>query len=243
MKKSLVVISALMIFGFHSAVAQINNVAVISVWANRSVDASEFGGLSMAIEHLSKDDNFKLDHLLARVHDELFTAYAKEFPFKLIDEKTILETDGYNGIMDNVTLKFQEWQVTTYGDYLAVESRSPIRNTNAIEDALKLYKDADGVMVVILDYKLKKKQEMMGFGTAVVEAYVNIQLFNKEGKSILKIKERAESDDKFKFAMGGGVFETDEIQKLCDQSTTNLLKDMYDILPKRLAKMKKRMAK
>lgn len=234
---------ALFIFGLHSAIAQINNVAVISVWANRDIDASDFQGLTMAIENLSRNDNFKLDSMLAKVHDELFSAYAEEFPFKLMDEQLVLENDGYTGLLDNVKLEVSDWQATIYGEYLAVESRSPKRNRNAIEDALKLYKDADGVMIVILHYRLKKKTENVEFGTAVVEAYVNIQLFDKDEKLVLKIKERAESNDTFKFDIGGEVFEVEIIQKLCEQSTNNLLRTMYEILPVRLEKMKKKMAK
>ena len=243
MKKIILIITTLLIISFQSAFAQIDSVAVISVWANRSIDASDFQGLSMAIENLSRNENFKLDSMLSKVHDELFDAYAKEFPFKLMDEKEVLDNDDYSQILENTTLKLSEWQVSAYENYLAIESRSPVRNKKAITNALQLFKKADGVMIVILHYRLKKKTEIVGFGTAVVEAYVNIQLFDRDGKSVLKIKERAESNETFKFALGGEVFEVEEIQKLCEQSTTNLLKDMYEILPKRLIKMKKKISK
>lgn len=226
-------------------IAQMNKAAIVSVYGLREINADEFGGLTKLMSDLSQDGNFKIDTLVTDFYNKLYNEFSKSFPFELIPEEEVLNREGYANILDNTSeqFKYKDYQVTLPEDrpYKPILSFGIIANNKAIENAIALFPEADGVMIAYLSYSLVKETEIMGFGTATVRAYINLKLHDKNNKVVLKLKEGAKSNKKIKFALGGSVFEAEEMQALCKEATENLLKDMEKELPKSLAKMAKKL--
>lgn len=225
--------------------AQINKVAIVSVYGLREINADDFGGLTKTMSTLSQDGNFQIDSLVTDFYTKLYTEFAQSFPFSIMPEEEVLSNPQYATILDNTAeqFKFQDYQVTTPEDrpYKPIMSFGLVVNNKAIESALAAFPEADGVMIAYISYSLVKESEIMGFGTAKIRAYINLKLHDRNNKVVLKLKEGAKSDKQIRFALGGSVFEAKEMQALCKEATANLLKDMEKELPKSLAKMAKKL--
>ncbi|MFQ3575863.1 MAG: hypothetical protein SNJ77_05445 [Cytophagales bacterium] len=69
-----------------------------------------------------------------------------------------------------------------------------------------------------------------------------MQLYNKEGKSIFRLKDWSKSNSSVT-AVDGYVTDPAKIKKMVDEATDNLMVDLEKKLPKSLNKMAKKLAK
>ena len=242
MKK--ITLAICLLFFITSAFAQqIKNVALLSIFANREIEAPGFNGLATMIETLSKDKNFQLDSISARYYEKFKSAIAPKMPFSLISGTDVYDKPGYQNLLDPYTVKYADSQVTKVEKYLAVTGTGLFKNVEAIKKSFTLLGNPDAVIITNIQFELVKQMEMMGVGTAKIYGYAYIRIFNKDGDVIFKLNSKGKSKDDISFAFGGDMFDTSQMQKLANQSFENLLVDIDNDMPKQIEKMKKKLSK
>ena len=73
-------------------------VALTSFWVSKHIgfeDLNGTAGMIAAIASLSEDSNFNLQPVLDNFYNTFTKDYAKQFPFELMDEKDVIETEAY----------------------------------------------------------------------------------------------------------------------------------------------------
>jgi hypothetical protein len=246
MKKTLFLL--LILFSVQ-AFSQKKKVAVTTFYVDKHIDFSGLDGaarMAASIASLAENPNFDLKSVLNNFHTVFFNDYAKQFPFDLMAEESVIGKDQYK----NYESKFGE---TADADksklmqkYIVQDGYKPLMETLAKKEKrneirmLEIFKnDADGVMFVYMSYSFVKKFAVGGTGTAGIRAHAHIKLWNKEGKKVFSINESAVSDKTVAMVNGIPLTTPDKILPLCEDASQVLLKD----LNKRLEKIAKKSAK
>ncbi len=233
-------------FFVSEGISQVQKSALISVYSNREISKGDFGnGISAAVEALADDSVFDLTQITETFYNKLKNEFIPKFDFSVIYGEEVWGVEGYSNLLEDsgTIFKMGDNSINKVEEYLPIMGAGLIKNKKAIELSFDLYEDVDAVMTAFLTFELDKKAELLGFGTAKVKARCYVRIFNSEGKKIFKLSESGDSDDKFKFAMGGSLFETSEIQNLVEQATKNLFKEMDSSFGKKIAKMNKKLKK
>ena len=106
---------------------------------------------------------------------------------------------------------------------------------------LELFEEeADGVMFINLSFALQPKVAVGGMGTAAVAAYMNITLYNEEGKKVFNFTEYATAKKTIAMVKGVPVLDIDKIKPLCEDAAANLMTDMEKKMPKLAKKVAKK---
>lgn len=230
------------------------NVAAVSLFAQKKVALVTFycdkkiggTGLGTAAESLIKDPSFNLQPLVDKSYTRFVNEFAKDFPFAIIDNATVVATPGYKEyhsymLMDTAKTvnKLVGIQyvvaanlIYAYGDnqgLLKEEKRDPC-------NLAKLFPDVDGLLFVSMDYEFEPR--LMG-AAAGVRAYFNMFLYDKKCDRVFKIRESAPSKSKVVAVGGIPVMDPKKIQPMCEDATEQLFEDLKD----RLAKIIKKSAK
>ena len=92
-----------------SAFAQKKKVAVVTFYANKMVEFNDLGAgydfLLQDILKLRDDPNFNLAPMLQNYHDNFFNDYSKAFPFELLPETEILNSEAYQNFTPKYDVK------------------------------------------------------------------------------------------------------------------------------------------
>jgi hypothetical protein len=252
MKKTyLLTTLAIVCLGLFKAHAQLNKVALISVYGNRNLSDNP---LEKAMnEQLLNDSSFNLMPFVEKfctiINDDLL----KEFPFPFVPKEEVINAPGYKELekytregTKGSTYDIAEGKVPIYNvakGYIPIASFGIVDDVAAIKKAFEvLPADVDGVMIAFLSFDLVDQAGAMGITVKKVRAYVNIKIFNREGKRIFKLKEY-ETSDKGMVAVAGFVAETKKIMPHIKDASEQLYEAMKKKLPKSLAKLAKKIAK
>ena len=167
------------------------------ILVDKHIGFEQLGGnavaITAAIASLLEDPRFNLQPVLDNFYNTFTKDYAKQFPFELMDEKDVIETEAYQnyetrwgeGNDKDRSLLFQRY-LTAEGYKPMMESlRNKGEKSNTMQ-MLKMFPEADGVMFVSMGYDFVKKAVPF---TAGVQAYIKIKLWNKEGKRVFVIHE------------------------------------------------------
>lgn len=223
--------------------SQKKKVAVVTFYANKVID---FTALDIGSEELIKDvldlredPNFNLTPLLEKFHTNFFEDYAKEFPFELLPEATVLESEKYKNFQPKYELSnYDAKNYLVYDGYKYVYEGF---NGKYNEEGLaKLFADeADGVLFVYINFGFEK-----GFGignnmTLKMMAFARMALYNKTGEKVFVINESERSKKTGVMIKGIPVMKPEKILPMCDSALTELMGD----LKKRIAKITAKSAK
>jgi len=212
-------------------------IAVVSVWCNKEIKMGEFTGLGSAISKLSQDEeNFNLQSIVDDLRDKTFNEYSKNLAYDVIAEEKVLKAEGYNKdkIMEGSKLKLGKNYITPEG-YFAIGGW----NKKAVRNCFQVIEGLEGVMIVSVDFELIKIAQIAGFGTAKVKANVQVKIFDKDGKGLMKVYKFASSQNKIKFSLGG-VFDAKQIKPLCLEATNAAIAKVDKTIMKKTAKKAKK---
>lgn len=236
MKKSFLILS---LFCIASAFAQetVNKAAIISIFGDKQVTG---GGLAFTVvlEKLAKDTTFALISSINKFEDKLNKSLLPEFPFPFLTKEEVVKNTDYsqlarenaNGLMSLYLIPANDYHIITQTE------------KEKIRKAFEIYKDVDAVALCYLTFEIYDEVGAMGLSAQKVRAYVNMQMFNKEGKNIFKLRDWSKSNTSV-MAVGGIMTDLDKIKKMVEEATDNLIIDMEKKLPKSLNKMAKKLAK
>lgn len=242
---------AIFICGMTYAHAQLNKVALISVYGNRSLSDNP---LEKAMnEKLLKDSSFNLMPFVERFCTIINTDLLKEFPFAFVPKEEVINAPGYKDLvkytsrgMRDSAYTIDQGFVSPYNvaqGYIPIASFGIYNDVEAIKKAFEvLPPDVDGVMIAYLSYSFYDQVGAMGIAVKKVRAYVNLKIFNREGKRIFKLTEYETSSNGVA-AFGGFVAETKKIMPYLTDASDQLFDAMKKKLPKSLAKMAKKISK
>jgi len=104
------------------------------------------------------------------------------------------------------------------------------------KNTIAAFPDVDGIMMIGIDYKLVKTGiQVMGFGTAKIQATVTLKIVDRKAKKMFKVFAVSKSEENLKFALGG-VFDTEELMPLVVDATEQVLTKMDGKIVKKNAK-------
>lgn len=225
--------------------SQKKKVAVVTFYANKVID---FTALDIGSEELIKDvldlrenPNFNLSPMLEKFHTNFFEEYSKEFPFELLPEKTVVESEKYKNFQPKFELdKYDSKNYLVYDGYKYVYEGF---NGKYNEEGLaKLFAgEADGVMFVYINFAFEK-----GFGignnmTLKMRATARMALYNKTGEKVFAINENERSKKTGVMIKGIPVLTPEKILPMCDSALTELMGDLKKRITKIVAKSEKKL--
>jgi len=193
-------------------VARVENAALLTVTCDRRVDTSDFQGLAALANKLAQDEQFHLKPIAVKLRDDIFQRYAQGFPFALLEEQAVIGSSAYK------SLAAEEFEINrlfyeTPDGYSAL----PLGDKEAFARIVAAFPDAQAFMACSAYFKLTKMFQIIGFGTARVDAFVTIAAYDRDRKVILRKTSYGSSADSIQFALGG-VFDASQVQPLCIQA-------------------------
>ncbi|MEO7990565.1 MAG: hypothetical protein ABI663_13550 [Chryseolinea sp.] len=224
-----------------TASAQINKAALISVFGDRNLSDNPLD--TKIYEAIMKDTAFNLTPIVNKFDKTIREKFLPQFPFPFLAKDEVVKAQGYAELKELTRWAKDNWYSTPADSYVPIAAFGVADDTDAIKKSFEVVQQGvDGVMIAYVSFNI---YDAGGFGPMAkkkVYAYVNLKIFNKEGKRIFKLKERASSDEGV-LAVGGIITDFGKLKPMIASAADNLLKDMEDKLAKSLAKMTKQMDK
>jgi hypothetical protein len=220
-------------------------VAVTTFWVSKHIGFEELGGIGVAaaVASLCDDPNFNLQPVLDNFYNTFTNVYAKEFPFDLLPEDSVLNNEEYKAYEGRFDEANDEDRAKLFQRFLSAKTYTPLKESLISGDKsnqmqmVQMFKDeADGIMFVSMGYDFVKKP--LPF-TAGIRAYVRIKIWNKEGKRVLTINEYGTSTKTVGIVAGIPIMDVDKLLPLCESASEKLVKD----LEKKIGKVSKKCAK
>jgi hypothetical protein len=253
MKKIFFLFLGIFVLTWMPVSGQNKRVAVVTFFVDKYIDASKItaDARNMNTEQTMRDDpNFDLRPLLNDFYDTFTKKYAKEFPFKLVDEKEVTGNPAYqaynglDGIEDQDSIDFYEEAIhdrfiSIDGYKVFLSGGNLLRSWRTEAQMMKIFNDVDGLLFVYMSYGYEPKVSIGGMGNAGIRAYMHMDLFNKDAKKVFKLEEHATSKKGVPLINGVPIMTTAKVLPLCANATEILLKDMTKELPKLVKKINK----
>ena len=192
---------------------QVQKVALVSVYADKRVNMNDFGGLAAMVSALVQDEKFRLEPIVNAVKNRVLTEYSKHMPFEFLPEDDIIRKDRYMNLEGMDTGLSLKHFVATPPGYLGLG----YLNVTAFDKLTVAIPDADAMVYVWTNFILKKEFELLGIGTARVQATVTLAVKNRDGKEVMSIFQIGESVGVLEFALGG-VFDATRLLPMCDEA-------------------------
>jgi hypothetical protein len=222
--------------------AQDKKIALVTFYSDKKIGGT---GLGTASESLINDPSFNLKPLVDKSYERFVNEFAKDFPFKLIDNNEIVGNAEYKSYRSKFLAdttkginKLSGIQYVTAKDLIFAYGDNPglVKEENRDQcNFMKIFPNADGTMFVVMDYEFESR--MMGLG-AGIKASLNIFMYDKKCDKVFRIRESAPSKGKVPAVAGIPVMDPKKIQPLCQDATDEL----FDDLKGRLAKIVKKSA-
>jgi hypothetical protein len=219
------------------------------LYVDKYLDVSGLDGvaaLASVIATLAKDERFDLTSVLNTFHDDFFNNYAGQFNFNIVPEDQIVGSEKYKTYESKFGESEQDGErlrdgSIPYGDYqVLLPNALKKENSNKMRMLELFEEETDGVMFITLSFALQPKVAVGGMGTAGVAAYMNITLFDEEGKKVFNFTEYATAKKSIPLIKGVPVLDLDKIKPLCEDAAANLMADMTKKMPKLIKKVTKK---
>jgi hypothetical protein len=226
--------------------APIDKVAVVAVGANKYIDMEEFGLGQNIMAELAKDDEFDVTPAVTSTHRFVFGDFRTRLPFELLDEKRIVPAERYQAFVAFPASPFKDLQARHFvGARVGNHAYKPVLTSwiASIGIGVKERRDrlfatvpdeADAIMLVHVSYKLDKEASMFGAGMARIIAYLQADIVDRKGRTVLSVVRNATSRDQVEFAFNS-VVSPKKIQPLCLDATDQALRAMDAYLRAELA--------
>jgi hypothetical protein len=237
--KTLLLLLTILVSG--AASAQIQKGALISVFGDRNLSDDPMD--TKIYEVLMKDTSFNLKPIVNKFDMTIREKFLPQFPFTFLTKEQVINAEGYTDLRQLTRWATDDWQTTSAEKYVPIAAFGIADDTKAIQKSFEIVGNGvDGVMIAYISFNIYDAGGIGPMAKKKVYAYVNLKIFNKEGKRIFKLKERA-SSDKGVLAVAGIITDVKKVMPMIESAATNLFADMEAKLPKSLAKMTKAMDK
>ncbi len=247
------------------AFGQKKTVALTTLSTSRYIDFSDATsnvGVTAAIAALKKDEAFDLTPSLEMVHNSFFKDLKKVFPFKMMDEKSVLANSEYQKF-DYTT------QLFTKKDGEVAEGKAKENSAKRTADAIMVYpeykwmthvnkisadrfrpelsmveifkNDAQGVMFIEVDYSfVENSLNIGGITTASIQATISFTLYDNNGDKVIRTFVTEKSKKKVPMVKGIPVMKPEKITQLCEDATKRVIAEAEKKLEKKVKKILKK---
>lgn len=224
-----------------SSSAQVTKGALISVFGDRNLSDDPLE--TKIYEKIMKDTAFNLNPIVNKFDKAIREKFLPQFPFPFLTKDEVVNAQGYADLKQLTRWAKESWYTTAADDYVSIAAFGIADDNAAIMKSFEVVKNGvDGVMIAYVNFNIYAAGGIGPMAKKKIYAYVNVKIFNKDGKRIFKLKERASSDEGV-FSVAGIITDFGKLKPMIESSANNLLSDMDDKLPKALSKMTKQMDK
>ena len=231
----------ILLFVCTAASAQLNKAAMISVFGDRNLSDDPLE--TKVYEAIMKDTAFNLAPIVNKFDKAIREKFAPQFPFPFLSKEEVVGAAGYSDLVQLTRWAKESWYTTPADKYVSIAAFGIADDTEAIKKSFEIVQNGvDGVMIAFINFNIYSAGGFGPLAKKKVYAYVNLKIFNKEGKRIFKLKEKASSDEGV-LSVAGIITDLGKVLPMINSAADNLLKDMEEKLPKSLAKMAKSMDK
>lgn len=230
-----------LIFICTAASAQLQKAAVISVFGDRNLSDNPMD--TKIYQAMMKDSSFNLTPIVNKFDKTIRENFLTQFPFPFLAKDQVVTAAGYGDLKGLTRWAKESWSTTPADGYVPIAAFGIADDTEAIKKSFEVVQQGvDGVMICYINFNIYNAGGFGPMAKSKVYAYVNMKIFNKDGKRIFKVKEKASSDMGV-LAVGGIITDVKKVMPMIESAANNLMKDMETVLPKALAKMTKAMDK
>jgi hypothetical protein len=248
MKKTLI-IAALFCAASMSSFAQ-KKVAVVSFFCDKYIGTEQLDGAGSVVglvAKLAENPDFNLKPALDDFYNTFNGSYSSQFPFDFIPEADVTGNEKYKAFetdfkgIDLISGGDPAKRFETIDGYKPFYELFSLKKKELAAEMLGYFPDADGVMFIFLSYEFIPKVAVGGMGTAGIKAYVNMRLYNKEGKKVFNMREGGTSKKTVAMIKGIPVMKPAEITPMCLNATEKLVKDLNKKVGKLAGKADKKL--
>jgi hypothetical protein len=172
------------------AMQSAGDVAVISIQCNRLVATGDDKEWAATAKVWAGSDAFDLAPSAARISTDLFGAYMRSLPFKLVGERTLLDSEAYQGLGSGGIKLLPAKEVTVPTGYLPLS----LDNRKGIDEVIARFPEVNGFLWAEVTYTLVKKNNFHGTSDAAMGADLTLTILDRRGRGILRHTESAEDD-------------------------------------------------
>jgi hypothetical protein len=212
----------------RAAIGQVKKAVLISVFADKRIDTSEFKGDIAGLAQFLQFDELMLQPMAESLKEDFFNKYTKVFPFAVIPEEEVINSGAYKSV-DSGIRNFIGVFMSIPKGYKYIPAHEA--DARAVMNAL----GADAVIHISASYRLSKMFAIAGFGLAKVNVTLNVTCIGRDGKSVFTFNVGASSNNDIKFALNG-VFDATQILPLCREATDNASQALYRWFAEQMAK-------
>lgn len=236
MTKKLIGLFLISLCSVTNVMAQKKKVAVVTFYANTVVGFEELGigseELLKNIFELRDNPDFNLKPMLTTYHDNFFKEYATAFPFDLVPEKQILESEAYKNFTPKYELnKYDARDYLVYDGYKYIyEGFMGKANEEGLAKALA--DQVDGILFVNINFAFEKGFGVGGTMSIKMRATTRIALYNKKGEKVFAFSENERSKKTGVMVSGIPVISPEKILPMCQSALDELMKDLQKRLDK-----------
>jgi len=228
-----------------AAGAQKKKVAVVTFYVNKMIDFTDLGlgseELLKDLLNLRDDPRFNLKPILDKYHDSFFNDYAKAFPFDLLPESAVVDSDKYKAFEPKYDLSAYDARNYLVEDRYKYIYEGFAGKANE-EGMARLFADqADGVMFVSINFALVKGFGIGGTASLKVRVNTRIALYNKTGEKVFAITEGEQSKKTAVMVGGLPVLKPEKILPMCESALEELMGDLRKRLDKIASKSDKKL--
>lgn len=236
-----IMLAVLLTFSCFAASAQLEKVALISVFGDRNLSDNPLD--TKIYEILMKDSSFNLTPIVNKFDETIRENFIPQFPFPFIEKDEVVGAEGYPEIKELTRWANNDFYTTPADDYVSIAAYGIADDNDAIAQAFTILPDdVDGVMIAYINFNIFDAGGVGPLAKKRIYAYVNIKIFDREGNRIFKLKERAKSDHGV-LSVSGIITDIDKVLPMINEASANLFDDMEKKLPKSLNKMAKKIEK
>lgn len=214
------------------ALKKTNDVALVSVFGEKSVDVSKATGGSIAglVSKAAQGDETSMEKRINYVKDVILEQADAILGFNVIPERTVISKQSYKSIDDKNANRFGGFAVAD--GYKQLMGNETAKITQAIKDVEK----ADGAMIVTFTARLVKRGGIVGAENGYMWGDMTFYLYDRAGQLILQKTVSNESDTITKIRMGG--FSAANFDKMIKETIVKDLKEIKAFIEEAKSKKK-----
>lgn len=182
-----------------AAVRSLGAVAVVSVRCDRLVDMGDNKDFQNAAKAWARSDAFDLMPAASRIRSDVFDTYARFLPFRLVDERELLESAEYRGLASDGIALLSAREASVPAGYLAV----PNARRRDVAAAIARLPAADGYLWAEVRFSLVTRSEFKGTVFASMRADLTLTVYDREARAILSRTEYAEDSTEIRIPLIG----------------------------------------
>ena len=179
-----------------------------------------------------------------KFHDYIYKDLANEFPFQLMEESKVINNEKFIAFRDEFSKGFVA-KVGKLHKLIAYEGYTgyPALTKKRVFQLSEMFPEADAFMVVDVRFTIGAKTMINGSGAAGGKAAAKIWMYHKSGKRVMALGAQGMSKKTVKVVAEQIVSDRKEIPEALTEGSEDLYVEMKEKLPKKIKKMKKKLAK